>query len=81
LDYIVQLGAKGVYIAGTPLKNLPWDSHYYNPYDFSVIDQHLGNLAAYRRMIDAAHAKGLYVMIDLTVNTAGNLLYFDGYRN
>ena len=32
LDYIQSLGAKGMYVAGTLPLNLPWDSHYYNPY-------------------------------------------------
>ena len=81
LDYIVALGCKGIYIAGTPLLNLPWDSHYYNPYDFSLVDAHLGTVAQYRAFIEAAHKLGIYVVVDLTITTAADFLYFDGYFN
>jgi len=78
LDYLAALGIKGLYIAGTPLKNLPWDSHYYNPIDFTLIDGHLGTLEDWRAFSNAAHARGMYVVIDLTVGTGGDLLQFDG---
>jgi alpha-1,3-glucan synthase len=78
LDYLAALGVKGLYIAGTPLKNLPWDFHYYNPIDFTLIDAHLGTLEDWRNFTDIAHSKGFYIVIDLTVSTAGDLLQFDG---
>jgi alpha-1,3-glucan synthase len=81
LDYVEALGAKGIYVAGTPLLNLPWDSHYYNPYDFTQVDAHLGTLAEYRSFVNAAHARGMYVMIDLTIATGADLLYFEGFFN
>ena len=32
LDYLENLGIKGIYIAGTPFVNQPWDYHGYNPH-------------------------------------------------
>ena len=78
LDYLAALGIKGLYIAGTPFINLPWDSHYYNPIDLTVIDPHLGTLEEYRQFVDLAHKKGFYIVIDLTISTMGDLLQFDG---
>ena len=78
LDYLVSLGIKCIYIAGTPFLNEPWDYHSYNPLDFTLLDPHFGTVQDWRDMISAAHARGLYVLLDLTVVTLGDLLSFDG---
>jgi alpha-1,3-glucan synthase len=78
LDYLADLGIKGIYIAGTPFLNEPWDYHSYNPLDFTLLDPHFGNLQEWRDTIQAIHDKGMYVLLDLTISTMGDLLYFDG---
>lgn len=79
LDYLQNLGIKGVYIAGTPFLNLPWDFHQYNPLDFTLLDPHLGTLEEWRLMINEIHKRKMYAIIDLTVVTLGDLLAFQGY--
>jgi alpha-1,3-glucan synthase len=81
LDYLQNLGVKGIYLAGTPFVNQPWDFHQYNPLDFTLLDPHLGTLNEWRQMISEIHDRGMYVMIDLTIVTLGDLLYFEGFEN
>lgn len=81
LDYLVDLGIKGIYIAGTPYINKPWDYHSYNALDFTILDPHLGSVAEWRAAIQAAHDRGIYVLLDLTIATLGDLLGFEGHIN
>lgn len=50
----------------------------YSPLDFSVLDPHWGTLADWQQTIDTIHAKGMYIMVDFTVGTMGDLVGFDG---
>ena len=79
LDYLQNLGIKGIYIAGTPFLNLPWDFHGYNPLDFTLLDPHLGTVDEWRLMVQKVHERGMYLIIDLTVVTLGDLLTAEGY--
>jgi alpha-1,3-glucan synthase len=81
LDYIEALGIKGIYIAGTPFLNQPWDYHQYNPIDLTIVDAHRGTVEEWRRFTSEAHRRGMVIMIDLTVETLGDLTYFDGFLN
>jgi alpha-1,3-glucan synthase len=51
----------------------------YSPLDFSVLDPHWGTLDDWRRTIDTIHAHDMYIMVDFTVGTMGDLVGFDGY--
>ncbi|KAI8589864.1 glycoside hydrolase family 13 and glycosyltransferase family 5 protein [Geranomyces variabilis] len=81
IPYLSALGAKGVYIAGTIFENLPWDSHGYNALDFTLVDAHGGTIDQWRALSDALHARGMYLMLDVTVGTLGDLIYSEGYLN
>lgn len=50
----------------------------YSPLDFSVLDPHWGTLDDWRSTIDAIHAHNMYIMVDFTVGTMGDLIGFDG---
>jgi alpha-1,3-glucan synthase len=50
----------------------------YSPLDFSVLDPHWGTLDDWRKTIDIIHAKNMYIMVDFTVGTMGDLVGFDG---
>lgn len=58
LDYIAGMGVKGLYIAGTPFINFPWGADSYSPLDFTLLDQHYGDIAKYREMVDEIHKRG-----------------------
>ncbi len=69
LDHLVDLGVDVVYL--TPV--FPAESnHRYNASTFDRVDPLLGGDEAYRRLIDAAHARGLRVLGDLTSNHTGD---------
>ncbi|KUJ12806.1 alpha-1,3-glucan synthase Ags2 [Mollisia scopiformis] len=81
LDYIQGMGIEAIYIAGTPFINQPWGADAYSPLDFSLLDQHFGSIQAWRDAITAIHDRGMYIMIDNTMSTMGDLLAFEGYLN
>ncbi|HET6166368.1 MAG TPA: glycoside hydrolase family 13 protein [Marmoricola sp.] len=69
LDHIEALGVDTVYL--TPV--FPGESnHRYNASTFDRVDPLLGGDDAYRRLVDAAHARGLRVLGDLTSNHTGD---------
>jgi alpha-1,3-glucan synthase len=51
------MGIEAIYIAGTPLLNMPWGADGYSPLDLSLLDEHFGNIQAWR---DAIHDRGMY---------------------
>jgi alpha-glucosidase len=69
LDHIGALGANTLYL--TPVFPAA-SSHRYNAASFERVDPLLGGDAAYRELIDTAHARGMRVLGDLTTNHTGN---------
>lgn len=68
LDHIASLGANTLYL--TPI--FPGRSnHRYDASTFDAVDPLLGGDEALRRLSDAAHARGMRVMGDLTTNHCG----------
>jgi glycosidase len=81
LDYIQGLGATAVWIT-PPNRNQWFDPmlgyygyHGYWAQHFKQVDPHVGTLQEYRRLSDALHRRGLYLVQDIVVNHVGN--YFD----
>ncbi len=69
LDHLTGLGVTTLYL--TPF--FPAESnHRYNATTFDHVDPLLGGDEALRRLIDAAHARGLTAMGDLTSNHTGD---------
>lgn len=81
LDYIQGMGIKGLYIAGSPFMNQPWQYDSYSPVDLSLLDPHFGSIDMWRVAIDEIHARGMYVVLDNTFATLGDLIGFQGYLN
>ncbi|KAK3690069.1 alpha-1,3-glucan synthase Ags2 [Podospora appendiculata] len=81
LDYIHGMGVRAIYIAGSPFMNQPWQSDSYSPLDLTLLDAHFGDIAEWRHAVDEIHARGMYVLLDNTVATMGDLLGFEGYLN
>lgn len=50
----------------------------YSPLDFSVLDPHWGTLTDWQNAIDTIHAHNMYIMVDFTVGTMGDLVGFEG---
>lgn len=73
LDYIQGLGARAIWISPV-FKNVKGEYHGYAAEDFNAIETHQGTLGELRSLVDAAHAKGIYVVLDVVANHMGPLL-------
>ncbi|GFZ48862.1 hypothetical protein JCM24511_06611 [Saitozyma sp. JCM 24511] len=81
LDYLQGMGIRALYISGSPFINLPWSSDSFSPVDLTLLDQHFGTLATWRAAIDEIHSRGMYIVLENTFATMGDLLGFEGYLN
>lgn len=81
LDYIQGQGVKGIYIAGSPFINQPWGADSYSPLDLTLLDRHFGTIKKWQEAIDAIHDRGMWVIMDNTMATMGDLIGFEGYLN
>lgn len=80
LDYIQTLGAKALWLSPVLKNSKPdwqWNYHGYSIQDFLTVDERFGSdgtsLTAERELlelIDAAHARGLFVILDIVINHA-----------
>lgn len=66
LDYLKQLGVDGIWI--NPVTVSPMADHGYDVSDPRDIDPLFGGMAAFERLIDAAHARGIKVTMDVVPN-------------
>ena len=81
LDYIEGMGFKGIYLVGSPFINFPWGSDAFSPLDLTLLDPHFATIAAWRECIDEMHSRGMYLLLDNTMATMGDLIGFEGYLN
>lgn len=61
--------------------NFPWEYDQYGPLDLSILEWHFGTIDTWRRAMDEIHSRGMYVVLDTTFATLGDLIGFDGYLN
>jgi glycosidase len=71
LDYIQMLGARAIWISPV-VRNANGEFHGFAATDFNAIDPHWGTLDDLRSLVDAAHARGMYVIIDVVQNHTGD---------
>ena len=78
MDYIASLGAGIIYL--NPISKA-FSNHRYDTGDYKVPDPMLGTEADFKDMCDAAHARGMKVILDgVYSHTGSNSLYFDRER-
>ncbi len=84
LDYVQGLGATAIWL-GPIFKNKPvqgapgQESSGYHGYwitDFTRVDPHLGTEADMRAFVDAAHARGMKVYMDIIVNHTADVIQY-----
>jgi glycosidase len=84
LDYIQGLGTTAIWL-GPIYKNKPVqggpgeESAGYHGYwitDFTSVDPHFGNQADMRAFVDAAHARGMKVYLDIITNHTADVIQF-----
>ncbi|MBU6165696.1 MAG: alpha-amylase [Alphaproteobacteria bacterium] len=84
LDYIQGLGATAIWLApvfaNKPVQGLPGqESAGYHGYwitDFTRVDPHLGSNADLKRLVDAAHARGMKVYLDIVTNHTADVIQY-----
>ena len=81
LDYLQGIGIKGIYLTGSPFLNREYDSDGYGPLDFTLLDHHHGTIQDWRDTITDIHERGMYIILDNTMSTMGDLLGFKGFEN
>ena len=78
MDYIASLGTGIIYL--NPIGKA-FSNHRYDTGDYKVPDPMLGTEADFKDMCDAAHARGMKVILDgVYSHTGSNSLYFDRER-
>ena len=77
LDYIASLGVTILYL--NPISK-SFSSHRYDTGDYKTPDPMLGTIEDFREMCDAAHKRGMKVILDgVYSHTGSNSLYFNKY--
>jgi glycosidase len=76
LDYIKALGATAIWISPIPLNVGDGTSAYhgYAAQDFYALAPHWGTMTDLSNMVQAAHARGIKVILDIVCNHTGNLI-------
>ncbi len=78
MDYIASLGTTILYL--NPISK-SFSNHRYDTGDYKTPDPMLGTIADFQAMCDAAHARGIKVILDgVYSHTGSNSLYFDKNR-
>ncbi len=81
LDYLQTLGVTTLWISPI-VKNVETDAgidgyHGYWTQDFTALNPHFGDMAALRSMVNAAHARGLKIVLDIVTNHVGQVFFYD----
>lgn len=84
LDYIQGLGATAVWLApifvNRAVQGPPGHEsaahHGYWITDFTDVDPHLGTRADFKALVDAAHARGMKVYMDIVVNHTADVIQY-----
>ncbi len=69
LDHIVSVGANALYL--TPIFEAH-TNHRYDASDYFRVDHRLGDLAAFQRLVEQAHARGIRIVLDAVLNHCGD---------
>ena len=73
LDYIKALGFTAVWITPIVENASGYDYHGYHAHDFSKVDKRYESEdVKFKDLIDAAHARGMKIILDIVLNHTGN---------
>lgn len=80
LDYIQGLGVTGLWLT-PPYKQCAWSDDSYHGYsiqDFLRVDPRFGTTADLRALVDEAHRRGMYVILDVIFDHVGDVWAYAG---
>ena len=86
LDYIQDMGVTAIWLApifkNKPVQGPPGqESAAYHGYwvtDFTQVDPHFGTNADFKAFVDAAHARGMKVYMDIIANHTADVIQYKG---
>ena len=81
LDYLKGMGVKCIWISGVQMNEQGSDKrftpyHGYHPANFYKTEPMFGTFAELKDLIDTAHGKGIYVVLDVVVNHMADLFKY-----
>lgn len=85
LDYLQGLGVTAIWVgpifANKPVQGAPGQEsagyHGYWVTDFTRVDPHFGTNADFKALVDAAHARGLKVYMDIIANHTADVIQYE----
>src|SRR4051794_28639722 len=78
LDYLKSLGVTTLWIGPVWKQRADLETyHGYGVQDFLDVEPRLGTKEELRSLVDAAHARGMYVLLDVIYNHTGNNWFYD----
>jgi len=86
LDYLQGMGVTAIWVApifkNKPVQGPPGQEsagyHGYWVTDFTQVDPHLGTNADFKALVDAAHARGMKVYMDIIANHTADVIQYKG---
>ena len=69
LDHLQDLGVSGIYL--NPIFQAP-SNHKYDTQDYMTVDPHFGDAKLFNQLVQAAHERGIRVMLDAVFNHIGD---------
>jgi glycosidase len=78
LDYLKNLGVTAIWISPV-LQQVAFQDTYhgYGTQNFLQVDSHFGSNEDFKALVQAAHDRGLYVLMDVIINHAGNVFAYE----
>lgn len=78
IDYLKQLGVTAIWISPI-LKQVAFEETYhgYGIQNFLAIDPHFGTAKDLQKLAAVAHKNGMYVILDIILNHAGNVFRYE----
>lgn len=73
LDYLKGLGVTAIWVS--PIVQNWYAYHGYHAVNFMMPDRRLGTMAELRELVDEAHRRGMYVLLDVVCNHQADLIY------
>lgn len=78
LDYLRNLGVTALWIGPVWRQRIDLDTyHGYGIQNFLDVDPHFGTRQDLRDLVDAAHDRGMYVVLDIIYNHTGDNWFYD----
>lgn len=78
LDYLQGMGVNAIWISGVQINEQGTDTRYapyhaYHPTDFYRVEPMFGTFQELKDLIDDAHSRGIYIIIDVVINHMADL--------